>query len=100
MAICTDSEDLLSYPQASRECPGRPHVSTIFRWARRGVRGIRLETVLCGGRRFTSRQALKRFHERVTAAADGRKAEARSTAAHRRQAEIDRAESKLADMGL
>jgi hypothetical protein len=41
--------------------PGRPSVPTLFRWSLRGVRGVRLETWLVGGRRFTSRDAIARF---------------------------------------
>jgi Protein of unknown function (DUF1580) len=41
--------------------PSRPHRSTGIRWADRGVRGFRLETVTIGGRRYTSREALARF---------------------------------------
>jgi Protein of unknown function (DUF1580) len=55
------TENLRSFGEASKALPGRPHVSTLHRWAGRGVRGRRLETVLIGGRRFTSLEALKRF---------------------------------------
>jgi len=51
--------------------PGQPHLSTLWRWYRRGVRGVRLETVVVGGRRFTSRAAIERFIERTTVARDG-----------------------------
>lgn len=70
--IDTNCECLISVPTGvSKIVPGRPHASTIWRWHRRGVKGVRLETVLIGGRRYTSREALARFSERVTAAADG-----------------------------
>ena len=46
----------------------RPNVSTVWRWAQRGVCGVTLETVLIGGRRYTSRVALQSFVERSTAA--------------------------------
>jgi hypothetical protein len=39
----------------------RPHVSTFFRWAKRGVRGVRLETIRIGGTLCTSVNALQRF---------------------------------------
>jgi hypothetical protein len=45
--------------------PSRPHRSTGIRWADRGVRGSRLETVTIGGRRYTSREALARFIARL-----------------------------------
>lgn len=62
------SETLLSLPDAARHLPGQPHASTVFRWASRGVRGVRLETCLVGGRRYTSRQALQLFAEATTRA--------------------------------
>lgn len=37
------------------------HISTVHRWISRGVRGRRLETILVGGERYTSWEALNRF---------------------------------------
>ncbi|MEZ6117776.1 MAG: DUF1580 domain-containing protein [Pirellulaceae bacterium] len=39
----------------------RVHYSTVYRWATKGARGRILETVLCGGLRYTSIQAVQRF---------------------------------------
>ena len=44
--------------------------STAFRWYTRGSRGVKLETVLIGGARMTSTEALERFIAGVTAAAN------------------------------
>jgi hypothetical protein len=59
------SESLLTLRDAARELPGRGgkrvHIATVWRWAKRGVRGHRLETTLVGGTRCTSRQAVQRF---------------------------------------
>jgi hypothetical protein len=46
-------------------------VSTLWRWRTRGVNGIRLETFKVGKKRFTSLEAIARFIEKTTAAADG-----------------------------
>ncbi|QDV34107.1 DUF1580 domain-containing protein [Tautonia plasticadhaerens] len=47
--------------------PGkRTHISTIWRWATKGVKGARLETVTIGGSRYTSREAVQRFVERLS----------------------------------
>ena len=47
------------------------NATTIWRWTLRGVRGgIRLESFIVGGRRYTTEQAFTRFVERITAAAD------------------------------
>ena len=42
----------------------------MHRWRLRGVHGIRLESVVVGGRRMTSHEAIERFIERTTAAVD------------------------------
>ena len=41
--------------------------STVHRWRVRGSRGARLETILAGGRRYTSHEALVRFFSAATA---------------------------------
>ncbi|WP_169973105.1 DUF1580 domain-containing protein [Tautonia rosea] len=46
----------------------RVHVSTIWRWVLAGVRGVQLETVTIGGSRYTSREAVQRFVERLSEA--------------------------------
>jgi hypothetical protein len=83
--------------------PGRTarglHVGTIYRWMLRGIRGIRLETVLVGGIRYTSREALERFIAATTAAADGVPA-ANVRTSKQRQRAIEAAERELAKLGL
>ena len=44
---------------------GRLHPSTVWRWALKGVRGVRLEVVRVGGTLCTSAQALQRFFDRL-----------------------------------
>jgi hypothetical protein len=61
-------EETIDLAAAARELPGKPHPATIWRWYRHGLRGQRLETVVVGGRRFTSREALARFVEAITRA--------------------------------
>jgi hypothetical protein len=66
------SEHLLPLSEAARTLPGgEVHVSTLHRWRLRGVCGIRLETILRGGVRYTSSQAIERFFAATTAAASG-----------------------------
>ena len=71
--IDVNHERLLSLADACKEIPGRPHISTLHRWRLRGVRGHRLETVLIGGRRFTSAEAIQEFIAATTAHEDGRR---------------------------
>src|SRR5262245_15324137 len=65
------SEHMLSISAAARATPGKPHVSTLWRWINRGCRGVKLDALRVGGVRFTSKEALQRFAERVTAVANG-----------------------------
>jgi hypothetical protein len=54
-------EQLITMAEAARVTPGRPHLSTLWRWATSGFRGQRLETVTVGGKRLTSKEAVMRF---------------------------------------
>ena len=69
MAIDLQAEKLLSLKDAAKAVPPidgrRPHVSTIWRWCRRGVRGVQLEYVRLGHRVCTSAPALARFARRL-----------------------------------
>lgn len=42
---------------------------TAWRWALRGVGGIKLESIKIGGTRYTSREACQRFLERLNGVA-------------------------------
>ena len=63
MPIDISRDKLLDFAAATRFLPpgSRPSYTTWWRWCRRGVRGIKLETVLLGGRRYTSETAVKEF---------------------------------------
>ena len=66
------AEGLISLGEAARSLPkvdGR-HTSqkSLWRWATRGIRGVRLESRRMGGRLFTSKPALDRFGERLAQA--------------------------------
>ncbi len=73
--IDVQNENLIPF----RDVPGwckehlgnRVHPTTVHRWRLRGSRGIKLETLLAGGTRYTSAEALRRFFAGATAAADG-----------------------------
>ncbi len=57
-------EQLILFAKSGQEFPGRsPAPATLNRWRLRGVRGVKLETLLIGGQRFTSREAIRRFIE-------------------------------------
>ena len=70
-----DFERPITFNEASRFLPNgyRPSHATWWRWWKKGLRGIRLRTLLCGGRRFTTPSAVIEFFSQVTAAAAGEK---------------------------
>jgi hypothetical protein len=75
--IDSQSESILTFQQVADDLPRRrrgrkTHVSTIYRWASTGCRGVVLETIQIGATRCTSREALQRFFERLTADRSGR----------------------------
>ena len=75
--------------------------ATAWRWHKRGVHGIRLETWLVGGRRATSIAAIYRFITATTAARDGHQAAAPLIRTPRqRQREIERADHELSNLGV
>lgn len=65
MPIDLHTESVLSLTAATKAVPRidgkRPHPSTLWRWCRRGIRGVRLEHVRLGHRVCTSREAIGRF---------------------------------------
>ena len=97
------SERILTLTEAAGYVPGRKpgkkaHVSTLHRWAQRGVNGIRLETQKLGGVVVTSLEALQRFSERCTngegeseGAVTVRTSRARKRAIAKAERELDRA---------
>jgi hypothetical protein len=93
-----ENEQLLTLTAAAKLLPSRPNVATLWRWRTAGVRGIKLETFLCGGRRMTSREALSRFFAATTAAADGEPI--RSESPRQRERAIERAEKRAAELGV
>ncbi len=73
--IDIQTEQLLTPTKASELCPecrrgARPNIATIYRWMVKGVRGIKLESLVVGATRCTSVEALQRFFDALTAAAD------------------------------
>ena len=75
MAIDITAEKIIpikNVPDWCHEKMGqRFHLSTVHRWRLKGTRGIRLESLLCGGIRVTSEEAILRFFDATTLAADG-----------------------------
>jgi len=109
--INTRTEQLLSINQAAawlgRKTGKRTHLSTIYRWIKGGVEGVRLETVPIGAVMYTSEEALQRFFEAVAAARSqnsgvhpARQAQPSSTARKASPATKARTKAILDDAGI
>lgn len=92
------SEQRISLTQVARE--EGVNVSTPWRWCLRGCKGVRLESFLVGGRRFTTREAFARFVAATTAAASGAPVAPQARTNRQRDAAIRRAEAELARAGV
>lgn len=71
MAINVIQDKLLTLSQAARHAkPGdrRLAPSTIWRWYRKGIAGVKLETICLGGTRYTSSASLQLFFDAITRA--------------------------------
>jgi hypothetical protein len=59
------NETLVTFTEAAKRVPRingrRPHPSSFYRWATRGLKGAKLETLKVGGRLCTSLEAVERF---------------------------------------
>jgi len=111
MAIDIHNETVLSLTEATKVLPRlngkRPSISTLWRWCRKGLRGVRLEYIRLGRSIATSEEALNRFFEAL-AEADEVPVENRPAASarpqranpSRRQASLDAADKVLERAGI
>ncbi len=103
------TERILTFTEAARALPPiagkRCHPSTLWRWARRGCKGVKLEVRRLGGRFVTSMEALERF-SKALAEVDplAHRPEADVTPKGRtdkqRHADVTKAEAELAKAGI
>ena len=99
------TETVLSLSEAREKLPrrrknARPDLATMYRWWRQGIRGIRLETIMVGATRCTSIEALQRFFNALTAAAEGSKPAPQTPQPKHRRSAIAAAERRLALAGI
>ncbi len=99
MSIDPISEQLITLNEAAGFCPRRyegrkPHITTIRRWADCGYRGIQLETLQTPGGLCTSKEALCRFFNRLTAT---RRSVQRTGRPRRDEKRLASVERKLSD---
>lgn len=88
--------DYIPFHDVPKHVPGRPHRSTVHRWRLRGVNGVRLQTCVVGGRRFTTREWLDDFLQAGNAAAGGTPL----PTSKNRQSAIEAAELELSQAGV
>jgi hypothetical protein len=74
------------------------NISTVWRWAQRGVKGVVLETFAIGGRRWTTDEAYHRFVVGVTDATASKPPQ--QAAKDGREAAVNKAERELREEGL
>ena len=68
--IDISNEHLIPIREVPRKLPPRPtgrrvHISAVYRWLTRGIRGVCLESVRIGGSTYTSMEALQRFADQL-----------------------------------
>lgn len=102
--IDLSTETVISFADAARRVPSfrtgkRTHVATLFRWAKHGVGGVKLESARLGGRTITSVEALQRFSDALSRERDDAPPAPIRTAPSRRKA-VELAESDLAAAGF
>lgn len=90
------AEKRLTLTQAARRLGVNP--STVWRWTLRGCRGHKLETLLVGGQRYTSVEALERFVERLNGAAAA--AAVATEGGNASDARLDSVEAELDKLGI
>ena len=73
----------------------RPHIATLYRWQQRGINGIKLEFLQIASTKCTSKEAVLRFIERLSA---GTPSIPRCESQRHRA--IERAEEELAESGI
>jgi hypothetical protein len=92
-------------PVFARRRNGRPlNVATVWRWHQHGIRGIRLESIVAGGQRMTSVEAVEEFIRATTEAAEVRSGQPQPKAvksfSRQRERAIAAAEKRLAAAGV
>lgn len=102
MSIDITQETVIPFskiPQWTEDNLGtRVSPNTAHRWRLRGVRGIKLDTILIGGNRCTSVEKLQSFFNATTRAQDGDSTTLVSFAANSKK--VAQAESYLAQDGI
>jgi hypothetical protein len=89
------TEHLLTLSEAAKLLPGKVSVTTLWRWRLHGIRGRKLESVMLGGKVYTSREAIQRFARQL-----GGTDAAAIRSPRQREKAIRKAEAELAKAGI
>lgn len=93
-------EQVMTFVEAAgwleRRFGRRPNVATIWRWAIKGIRGVRLRTISLGRYRYTTAGALERFIDQTSTAST----EPNATPDASRQATSDKQATRFTDREL
>lgn len=94
------NEQLIPIREVPRRLPPRPtgrpvHISAVYRWVQRGIRGTCLEAIRIGGNTYTSIEALQRFGNRLNEASNGTQQATSPIRTVTRQKQIDQATRQL-----
>jgi hypothetical protein len=92
--------DLFPLTEAPERLPLRKgkriYLAQVYRWAKRGLGGVRLRTVKVGGTQYTCERWLWAFLNRES----GPEVPQRITSPARERRELDRVEARLTKMGI
>ena len=97
--IDINKETLISISDTPKHLPRRPngktvHVSVVYRWLKKGIKGIRLESARIGRCTYTSLEALQRWSDALTNA-DESPEEERLQTPRSRERQIDKATEQV-----
>jgi hypothetical protein len=92
-----NDEKLYPMVEAVQKATGRrPHLSTVLRWSQRHNRhGLRLDSLMVGGRRLTSVEAVQRYIKANTQAADRSPFAAQPGACRQNEMTVEKAVAEL-----
>jgi hypothetical protein len=94
--ICMSRMELIEIPVAVEHVTGRrPNLSTGWRWSTKGCRGIRLETVIVGGKRLTTVEMVRAFIRATTDARNATYETQYVAPTSQRQKQIEKASADL-----
>jgi hypothetical protein len=70
MTVNIKTENLVTLTEATKFLPRvdgkRIHISTLWRWCKKGLKGINLEYLRAGSKIMTSQEAMQRFFDECT----------------------------------